>query len=305
MISFRFHLVSVVAVFLALGLGVLSGTTVLNRGIVAGLEEQTTQLEAGRQALREQVSELQRQAEQWGRFGQDLVPYLVDGRLGGRTVVLLTQEGTDEQAVASAQDGLEAAGATILSLLEVTDRMALPTEADRAELAATVGASALDEPETLKALAAGELADQLAYGSDRADVLGPLIDGGFVVNLGPNLGEAQLQEVSEADAVVLVAGGPEMAPPRADRFLIPFVRAASQSGLSVAAAEPLETEFEFVTVLRDDSLVRDGIVTQDNVDQLPGMFGLVLGLDKLLELGQGGHFGVKDGASGVIPPPPA
>ena len=34
MISFRYHLVTIVAVFLALGLGVLAGTTVLDQALV-------------------------------------------------------------------------------------------------------------------------------------------------------------------------------------------------------------------------------------------------------------------------------
>ncbi|MGH2722965.1 MAG: copper transporter [Actinomycetota bacterium] len=303
MISFRFHLVSVVAVFLALGLGVLSGTTVLNRGIVAQLERQTERLATDAQELRGQVTELQAQADQWGLFGEELIPYLLDERLEGRAVVLITQEGTDEAAVAAVQEMLERAGASILTLLQITDRMALPTDVDRQDLATAIGTVRIDEPETLKARAAVQLADQLAFGASEGDVLGRLMDGGFVANLGRNLGEAQVRELSQADAVVVVAGGLQVLPPRPERFLIPFVEAAAESGIPLAAAEPLDTVFELVGPLRSDDAVTARIVTQDNVDQVPGTFGLVLALGDLLDEGRAGHYGVKDRASGVIPPP--
>ncbi|HYH28079.1 MAG TPA: copper transporter, partial [Actinomycetota bacterium] len=59
MISFRFHLVSLVAVFLALGLGILAGTTVLDRQIVSQLERQTDRLSRTAEGLREDVRALQ------------------------------------------------------------------------------------------------------------------------------------------------------------------------------------------------------------------------------------------------------
>ena len=34
MVSFRYHVVSIVAVFLAIGLGILMGTTVVRQGVV-------------------------------------------------------------------------------------------------------------------------------------------------------------------------------------------------------------------------------------------------------------------------------
>src|SRR5438876_572478 len=41
LISFRYHVVTIVAVFLALGLGVLAGTTVLDQGLVKNLKART------------------------------------------------------------------------------------------------------------------------------------------------------------------------------------------------------------------------------------------------------------------------
>ena len=46
MIPWRYHLVSIMAIFLALGLGVLVGTTVINPGLVKNLSSQTERADA-------------------------------------------------------------------------------------------------------------------------------------------------------------------------------------------------------------------------------------------------------------------
>ena len=83
MISFRFHLVSLVAVFLALGLGVLAGTTVLNKGIVSVLEAQTNELRETSASLRQRVDRLEGEARMWSAFGNQAMEHLVAGALPG------------------------------------------------------------------------------------------------------------------------------------------------------------------------------------------------------------------------------
>lgn len=303
MISFRFHLVSLVAVFLALGLGILSGTTVINRGIVRQLEERTDTLARNAEALQAQLREQQTELDSWSRFGDEVVPHLVDDRLEDREVVLITQAGTEAGALAAVQQVLERAGARIVTLLEVTERMTLATEADQTELAAALDASTTEDPEALKVLAARELADQLTFGPAPREVLARLIEAGFVSNLGRDLGDAPSRELVGADAIVVVAGGPQPPTPAPERFLAPLVAVLAGNGTAVAAAETVDSEFDFVVLLRADDAVADRISTQDNVDQVPGALGLALALADLLETGQGGHYGVKDGAQGAIPPP--
>ena len=93
MISWRYHLVSIVAVFLALGLGVLTGTTVLNDNLVRNLKAQTKTLKADLDELRASVDDLQSQLGTMGTFAEQAVPYLVGGRLATRQVVVVSEEG--------------------------------------------------------------------------------------------------------------------------------------------------------------------------------------------------------------------
>lgn len=299
MISFRFHLVSMVAVFLALGLGVLTGTTVLNRGIVVQLERQTEALEEGRAQLRETVEVLRAQQEEWTRFGETIAGPLVGGRLSGTEVVLLTQEGTEGSGVEGARDALGMAGARIRMELSVNARMTLEEEADVETLAGLLGLRSTAEPEEVAERAAQRLADQLAFGTIDSDVLTGMAEAGFLVRQGAD--PAESPSVAEP-LIVVVAGGsgdPVIDP---EWFLVPVVERLALDGAAVGASEPRVSDYEFVTVLRGND-VAQRIVTQDNVDELPGEVGLVLGLENLLTEGEPGHYGVKAGASELLPPP--
>jgi hypothetical protein len=302
MISFRFHLVSLVAVFLALGVGVLVGTTVINRGIVRGLEDQTDRLARGNSDLRQQVAELTGRVESLGTFGEAVFDHVVNGRLVADEVVIVTQEGTDEGAIAAARGALERAGADMLGLLTVSGRMALADEASRNDLAAILGGSATDDTELLIAEAADGMAAELAFGPAGGDLLPELIREEFVLVGGGDVEDGVLRDLDGNESVVVVAGGREEPAVDPTRFLVPLIEDLVRDGAPVAAAEGLETGYPFVTLLREDGAVNREIATQDNVDQVPGEVGLVLGVEDMLR-GAPGHYGVKGGASRLLPPP--
>lgn len=302
MISFRFHLVSLVAVFLALGLGVLTGTTVLNRGIVAQLEQRTDQLADTSGRLRQDVRDLQTESDRWSRFGEQIMEYVVDGRLSGIEAVLITQEGTDTAGIDRVRQGLDAAGAELRAVLSLDDRLALQNESDVQELSQVLGTDEQD-PDALSETAAGVLADRLAFGVRGPDVLDQLLAAEFLLSRGPGLDATALEKVGGPEQVVIVvAGGRGIPIIEPQRLLVPLVDSLAEKGALVVAAEALETDYPFVTLLRSDRGVSGLIVTQDNIDQLPGEMGFVLALENLVIDRRPGHYGVKDGADRLIPP---
>ena len=48
MISFRYHVVTIVAIFVALAVGILMGTTLLDQGLVSDLQRRTSSLSSQR-----------------------------------------------------------------------------------------------------------------------------------------------------------------------------------------------------------------------------------------------------------------
>ena len=89
MIDFRYHLVSLIAVFLAIALGIIIGTTALNEPLQANIEGQVTALEQDKRALEDRTQQLQAQVDTSDAFGEAVAPALVGGALAGNSVLLI------------------------------------------------------------------------------------------------------------------------------------------------------------------------------------------------------------------------
>ena len=113
MINFRFHLVSLIAVFLALGLGILVGSTVVDQVIVDRLDREirsvsreSNQLNAENRDLKDEVSKLD-------DFVRKSSVYLVEQRLSAVPVAIIAEKGVDATAVSSVLSSVRAAGADV------------------------------------------------------------------------------------------------------------------------------------------------------------------------------------------------
>ncbi|MDP9115750.1 MAG: copper transporter, partial [Actinomycetota bacterium] len=120
MISFRYHLVSIIAVFLALALGIVIGTTALNGPITTDLRHQVNTLKNDRTVLAQQVKTLQGQVADAGTFARTFGAQIVNGALPKQNVVIIGLPG----AVGSIKDGLAAeiaaAGGKVTGLIDLT-----------------------------------------------------------------------------------------------------------------------------------------------------------------------------------------
>ena len=88
MIDFRYHLVSLIAVFLAIALGIVIGTTALNGQILDDLESQVDALETDKRSLEDRSQTLQSRVDSTDQFQAAVAPALVEGALAGTTVTL-------------------------------------------------------------------------------------------------------------------------------------------------------------------------------------------------------------------------
>jgi hypothetical protein len=301
-ISFRYHLVSIVAFFLALALGVLVGTTVVNQGLIQDLDRRTEAAVKSADELRRQVSELRSEVRLRDRFAQAVEPLLVEGRLTGREVVLVTLEGVDASEVDTVRSALQSAGASVVIEMVLTARMGLSDEEARVDLATALGMPVTTEPDALSESAAQELGTRLATGPDstESDLLDRLAIEGFV----DVQGGSAFDGIGGGDQpVVLLAGGPGT--PVVDPVVLATVaETLAQAFHPVVAAEMLETQYPFVALVRENDGIDGQVVTVDNADQISGRVAVVLGLqDLLLTPGAGGDYGVKDGASSLLPQP--
>jgi hypothetical protein len=315
-VNLRYHIVSLVAVFLALGIGVVMGSTVIDRATIDVLERQQEQLRASIQDVQarnaELLDELERAQRQDAALAEE-VAVLVADRLLGVPVVVLTLWTADDDVVDDLKATIVAAGADLRGTVRVTDRFVLDDEGERRDLALVLGIEGTLAPEALRVRGIDAVVGSLAGAVDPAGdtLLDELVDGGFLEVDQPSAAEGQLL-IGSGVRALLVAGPPDAdADAATDPALDAGMSLATEitvdgRGLVVAQpAAPEATEDAW-----DGSLVgrvRAGAVpgehtTIDDVDLVTGRLAAVYAL---VDLGGGrtGHYGSGPGADRRLPPP--
>lgn len=308
-ISFRYHLLSIVAVFLALGLGVVAGTTVIDQGLVNRLQQQTTNANRSAELARERAAASASGLSRATDFADQALPILTQGKLAGDRFVLVTDEGTATDVVGSVTKSVTAAGADVTAVISTTAAAAPRDPKSREALATLLGLSQTSSSEALTAEMAAQLASRLVDGvRGDQDLLYQLLEGGFL-EAGQGTGlkkvNGQLPGVGgPGQSVIVLSGGVGVPPVDPTAFLEPLAGSLVKQGAVVAAAEPGSAEYQFVTDLRDSGLTDSkAMVTVDDVDEPAGALSLVLATQSLLRGAAGGNFGFKAGATdGLFPP---
>jgi len=113
MIDFRYHLVSLVAVFLALAVGIVLGTTALNGPLTRTLQHTETSLRNTADGLRAQNNQQASRLSGDANFVAAAAPRLLAGLLPGEQVVLVTAPGADSAVADGMSTAIRQAGATV------------------------------------------------------------------------------------------------------------------------------------------------------------------------------------------------
>jgi hypothetical protein len=113
LIDFRYHLVSIVAVFLALATGLVLGSTALRGFVLSGLKAAVANEKSINQSLYAHNSQLRQRISADDAFARAAEPALVTGLLTGQNVVLVLAPGADGSTVSGITSVLRQAGATV------------------------------------------------------------------------------------------------------------------------------------------------------------------------------------------------
>ena len=315
MISLRYHIVSLVAVFLALALGIVVGSTVLQEGTVSALRATSQEVRQRSEENRTENLALKQDKAHLEAFGAAVLPDLVRDRLEGRSVVLVDTDKVDSGMRDSVRKVLEDAGAEVDGQITFADeRLALGADADRAAMGRLLAADA-GAPEVLRGELVKRLADRLATPSampqddnQRAsDMLTGLQDADFLADLKLSRPMAAGTDPFPRQGSIFVLLGPGVATTAAvapDAFLVPLAdQVSTLTGGPVAggeaAAVPKQTSW--ILALRDNRAVSRRVSGIDSVDKVYGQLALVQALQGSLRQLPAGQYGTKDGASGLLP----
>lgn len=301
MVNLRYHIVSLTAVFLALGLGILAGTTVIDQQVVSGLRANTAALRNDLDRVRGEVRELRDELGVWDRFGTAIEGPLLEGLLAGRSVVILADVRVSGDVLADLTETLTLANAKRPTRLTLTEKWALRNAADTQQLAQTVRSSATDAREVLRDAAA-------RVGSRLGQAANPRTDGDLLAALT----NADFMDVTDLPAagnfpaanalVIVVSSGDDEEVPALDDFFVPLVRSlAGTRILGVAEPTTAASNRSLAEEIRGDRDIGRSVCTIDHVDTVAGHLSLVYALRALGAGEPAAHYGIRDGATAVAP----
>jgi hypothetical protein len=138
-IDFRYHIVSIVAVFLALALGLVLGTTTIDPLVVGDLKDRVTQLVADKASLQGDIKTLRDESADGTAFARAATVPLVQDQLSGRNVVVVGLAGSPSGMRSDLLGLLATAGAHVTGEITVTDRYADPAQSPLLEQTVATG----------------------------------------------------------------------------------------------------------------------------------------------------------------------
>jgi len=310
-IDFRYHVVSIVAVFLALALGLFIGSTSLRGPVANFINNRTDQVVGQNKQLKGQISALQGSVRDEQQFESATQPYITTGALAGESVVVVSAPGVDGGTRGRLVDAVTAAGATVTGDVRLQDALFDPAQRTFLEtLVARLNIPGHVLPSGTGAQrAVGLLAEVLGIrpqsspvpAAAASRVLSGFADGGLLsLNGGPVHGASL--------AVVLAPPPPsDTADPKAvqaqDDLMLDLVRALDRSAVGAVLVGPLASaDTGLLKAARDDKDLTKDVSTVDGVDLPRGLIATVLALAEQAKGGVG-NYGTQSGARAPLPTP--
>jgi hypothetical protein len=309
MVDFRYHLVTIIAIFLALALGIVVGTTQLNGQVLDDLNGRISGLSSDKRDLERTIAQLRTRTESDEALVGSVAATVVAGKLTGERVVVITTPNAPDDLRSNLLPLLTAAGATLGTQValrpDLVDPAMLPTVQQTVERAATSG---LDRDGDAMTLAARELAAALlvptgsatrgltdeqataileAFGkSDLIDVEGELQPRGTIAVL--LTGEA------------VVSADPEGVEARVNALLT-VANELDRGGQGLVVSGPLSAVDDggLIKSLRSLPLT-EAVSSVDGVDKPQGRVATVLALREQRG-GDSGQYGTGSDSDGPLP----
>jgi len=311
-IDFRYHLVSIVSIFMALAVGIVLGAGPLEGDIGTRLTEQMTALRAEKTQLRSDLVTANREAAARDTFSSAVAPAIIKDRLAGKTVALVVAPGADADLVKTTTASLVLAGARVGSTVTLTDAWADPSKgAARSTVASSLptgkASAGADNPEKV---ASTVLAGAILGGTDRpTDRVTPAasavlagLEAGDLVKVSPD-------QIVPSSSVVLLSGPVTGSTPQdlAARLAayVQLVGALDSAGSGVVVASKSNTvdptlSTDLVAAVRKDSAALKVASTTDDADLSMGQSTLVLALEQQYA-GSSGQYGLAADAKAIVP----
>lgn len=308
MIDFRYHLVSLISVFLALAVGIVLGAGPLKEAIGDQLTGQVETLRADKENLRTKLAEAESDVASRDAFLAATSAQLTAGTITGRRVAFVELAETDDAVVEAISAHLVAAGAQVAGTVSVSEQWTSEGQARyRQALVPSLtdylpqGSTGSHDASLARALVLSLV--QLApegdvFSADALQLQRLLAAGDFV---------SYSEDIAPADMIVVLAptgtpaGETTTAPTAQDATSLLIQQELPRAAVELAEASVVagDTSSALLAAIvgGDDA---DTVSTVNDVDALTGQISVPLAL-AARAAGTVGHFGTGDGATAVAP----
>ena len=302
MIDFGYHLVSLVAVFLALAVGIILGAGPLADPIGDTLTGQVDKLREDRNQLNDQLTQAQSRINVQDQTVEQFAPRIFNGLLQGTGVALVVLPDAEAEDVKSVSEIVTAAGGSVNAQINLQDSFFAPAkQAYRDALSGQIRQYLTDTarattPESTLAAAIGQL---IFTGQNDS------LSGILTVEETPLIQVAN-PATQPARSAIIVGSGPlkpqnekqQKASEKRTKSIVEFAQTLNTFASGVVLYGSAQGENDLLTKVRaggNPVPTVDGIGTKTSLLSLP--FALVARMN-----GTAGAWGSEQKASALVPP---
>jgi hypothetical protein len=278
--SARYHAASLIAVFIALAIGILIGAEFGGDALTNTRRDLERSLVGNLQDARSQVNDLNGDLNRSNEFAQRVYPVLTREELEGRRFAILALGGLPSDITGEVEEALAPTGGRLVGVGVVREPVDVNGLAE--DLAKTRFADLRTNPEALTELGTG-LGRQLVLGGTLPEV----VRGHFFSRASGSFGNL--------DGVIVVRDQPEDMGPVQDEKTDEFEEALA-SGITATRVPAVGVETSTDDTSNIPFFQSNGMASVDDVDLTAGQLAMVFAL-----LGADGSFGVKGSADQLLP----
>jgi hypothetical protein len=278
--SARYHATSLIAVFLALAVGILIGAEFGGDALTETRKNLEQSLVGNLQDARSRADDLSSELGRANEFDEKVYPVLTRERLLGKRIAVVALGGLPSDITSEVEEALGPTGATLVGVGVVREPV------DMAGLA-----SELSETRFAEIRTESDQLTELGVGVGRQIVIGGTL---------PELVRGQMfsrasGEFGSLDAVIVVRSQPEgMGPVQrstANQLETALLAGITATRVPTVGVEATTTEPSSISFFQSN-----GLSTVDDIDNTAGKLALVLAIN-----GAEGSFGVKSSADRLLP----
>jgi hypothetical protein len=308
-ISFRYHIVSIVSVFLALAIGIALGGGPLKGEVDNSLVEQVEADRKAKAELQAEIGSLRSSNQFTDDFAATVAPGLLGKDLDGRPVTVMVLPDAEESVVTSLSELVGVAGGSVAGTVRVGEDLVdvgnkqLVDELASQLLDGTSDVSVAEDAggyERIGALIARAVGTDQDGGADADDTSNSIMSGLSTANLMSAQGD-----LTRRGSLVLVVAGADTGSDDAsgaNSIVTSLAKAVDGDTDGVVVAGPPATARDggLVDAVRADVAAAKDVSTVDALGRKAGHVVAVMALAQQAR-GESGHYGAVDAPDGALP----